>query len=133
MLITRYNKQSSANKRTLDFTISGRSLINNRNSRDPKLFLGVLQSLQSKWQSESNLEVPVECGSVRSVLSTVVCCLVYHNVCLRSSLWRGTLSKAFEKSNNTASICFPSDRFFARSWIVVISWVSQDLRALKPC
>ena len=30
-------------------------------------------------------------------------------------------------------MCFPLDMFFASSYTVVMSWVSQDRRALNPC
>ena len=132
VLMTRYNKQSSANKRALDFIISGRSLMKNRNSSGPKTVpWGTSESTELEWvpsRSTCSVRSCKKCCIYCSVLS----CIPY-SFSLRSSRWCGTLSKAFEKSNNTASICFPSDKIFARSWIVVISWVSQDLRALKPC
>ena len=45
----------------------------------------------------------------------------------------GTVSKALEKSNMAMSVRIPRSWDERRSWIVSISWVSQEWPARNPC
>ena len=53
--------------------------------------------------------------------------------CLKNNLVYLTLPKALLKSRSMGSVWRPEERPLASSLMSWISWVSQDLRCLKPC
>ena len=56
-----------------------------------------------------------------------------YNLSLWSNLWWGTVSNALEKSIIIRSVWFWCSNELARSWMVWMSWVSHECRALNPC
>ena len=130
ILLTR--RQSSANSRVVDETTDDKSFMKSMNKRGPKT-------------------VPWETGE-ETVVAAMIGHQVLHIVCVQAESWLsnhgdglwpqccsfirsllcGTLSKVLEKSRRIQSICSPTSRLIARSWMESISWVSVDRHFLKP-
>ena len=108
LLISRYNKQSSAKNLTDDLTASGRSFMWKRNSMGPSTVpCGTPESTVICWDDAPS-NVTLIFLFVRKFIShlcTGPLIPYWSNLCSRV-LW-GTVSKAFEKSNIAMSICLP--------------------------
>ena len=124
----------SANSRTLDCYLAGRSFINTKNSigpiKDPWGTPLVTETHEDIFPSHTALR----CRWCKKLsIHWLIELLIPYPLSLRINFLWDTLSKAFAKSITITSVWLLSRRFLYRSWTNVRSWVSFECFALNPC
>ena len=122
-------------KRQIDEDVSeAMSLMKMRKSRGPStvpcgtlnitgVSLKVYLSITTLWFMHDRID------STHPMISLLkLCCLRF---CKRR--WCGTLLKSLAKSSTATSAWECRFSIYARSWVVMISWDSQDRHRLKSC
>ena len=132
--IVRCTAVSSANRRTCDCTLSGRSFMYNRNKiglRTDPCGTPEETGITSEHSPSSTTDCvfPTKKDWIHErVLPWTIC------IC---NLWSNfrwfSLSKAFLKSSRIRSLCLPFVRDLVRSSTSWIIWISQNRRSRNPC
>ena len=130
----RYTAILSPNRHTFEVSSSGRSLMYMRNRISPKKEPCGMPDVTGTDPDSSPSRITV-CDRLprKAWIQGNEFPLTPYWWSFQRSLEWFTLSKAFEKSSSTRSVCFPALALLARSLTNVTSWVLHDLFSLKPC